>query len=338
MQSSRSSQPVCEPCSVAVPRASTLARNAEDEDQLDPSPRWEAARVQILLDNLDGGVVVEDQAGNIELCNGEFCRLLNLQDAPSTLRGQSFAGLVRRISPLFFIPEAFEERIEERVRAGVLVRGELTYLADLRILEQDYAPLLVDGQLTGHLWAFRDVTVREKNQDLLQRQADELRALSLVDELTGLYNRRGFLTLATQQLKLCDRSMRPALVVFVDLDGMKRINDELGHEYGDQALVEVASVLRQSFRYSDVIGRLGGDEFVVLAVEAEPLSGSAIVQRLQEKAAEVNAKPDRRFQLAFSVGVTSYNPREPEMVEEVLARADSLMYEQKRARRAGRDP
>jgi diguanylate cyclase (GGDEF)-like protein len=206
----------------------------------------------------------------------------------------------------------------------------------MRILERSYSPLEFDGQCVGHLWTYRDVSDRERNKDLLQRQADELRALSLVDELTGLYNRRGFLTLATQQLKLCDRSMRAALIVFVDLDGMKRINDELGHEYGDIALVETASVLRQSFRYSDVIARLGGDEFVVLAFEADPPLSSVVSERISEKLAEMNAKPERKFELKFSVGIAAYDPSKSEMVEEVLARADGLMYEQKRLHKNAR--
>jgi diguanylate cyclase (GGDEF)-like protein len=209
-------------------------------------------------------------------------------------------------------------------------------MADMRILERCYAPLDVDGRAAGHLWTYRDVTTRESNKDLLQRQADQLRALSLVDELTGLYNRRGFLTLSTQQLKLCDRSMRTAMVIFVDLDGMKRINDELGHEYGDQALIETASVLRQCFRYSDVVARLGGDEFVVLAVEADPPTGELVSERLYEKLAEMNQKPNRAFQLSFSVGIAPYDPAKSEMVEEVLARADGLMYESKRQRKCAR--
>jgi diguanylate cyclase (GGDEF)-like protein len=171
---------------------------------------------------------------------------------------------------------------------------------------------------------------------LLQRQADELRALSLVDELTGLYNRRGFLTLATQQLKLCDRTLRPALVVFVDLDGMKRINDELGHEFGDQALIETASILRQCFRYSDVVARLGGDEFVALAIDASVDVSSALEHRLYEKLAELNFREGRAFTLQFSVGMAPYDPSSAEMIEEVLARADNLMYENKRARKAAR--
>ncbi|HEY5958423.1 MAG TPA: diguanylate cyclase, partial [Polyangiaceae bacterium] len=295
-----------------------------------------SARLRALVDSLDAAVLVENERRIIQHCNQQFCDLLQLSDAPTSLIGSSSIELTRRISPLFFVPEALEEGIEEAVAANAVRKDELVYLADMRILERSYSPLDVDGQAAGHLWTYRDVTTRESNKDLLQRQADELRALSLVDELTGLYNRRGFLTLATQQLKLCDRSRRPAMIVFVDLDGMKRINDELGHEFGDQALVETANILRQCFRYSDVVARLGGDEFVVLAVEADPPTGELVEVRLYDKLAEFNQRPGRDYQLQFSIGIAAYDPEKSEMVEEVLARADGLMYESKRQRKCAR--
>jgi diguanylate cyclase (GGDEF)-like protein len=294
------------------------------------------ARLSTLVDSMDSGILVEDEKDVIQHCNQHFCGLMQVNEPPHNLVGQRSRDVIERISSVFFIPEALAEGIEELKKAKKVVKDELVYLADMRILERSYAPLELDGNSVGHFWTYRDVTDRERNKDLLQRQADELRALSLVDELTGLYNRRGFLTIATQQLKLCDRSLRSALVIFVDLDGMKRINDELGHEYGDIALVETASVLRQCFRYSDVVARLGGDEFVVLAVEADPPNAEGVIERLYEKLAEMNQKPERKFELKFSVGIAPYDPSKSEMVEEVLARADGLMYEQKRLRKRER--
>jgi diguanylate cyclase (GGDEF)-like protein len=313
-----------------------LLHDITEESERFALERLLSARLRGLVDSLDAAVLVEDERRIIQHCNQQFCDLLQLPESPTTFVGGSSKELTRRISSVFFIPEALEEGIEEAVMAHQVRKDELVYLADMRILERSYSPLDVDGQAAGHLWTYRDVTTRESNKDLLQRQADQLRALSLVDELTGLYNRRGFLTLATQQLKLCDRSRRSAMVVFVDLDGMKRINDELGHEFGDLALIETASVLRQCFRYSDVVARLGGDEFVVLAVEADPPTGELVTERLYEKLAEMNQKPDRAFQLQFSVGVAPYDPEKSEMVEEVLARADNLMYESKRLRKCAR--
>ncbi len=293
-------------------------------------------RLHALVQSLDDGILVEDENRRVQVCSNRLCEIMQL-DVPSDIYvGCDGRQVTSKMASICFIPEAFEESTAQLVEAKALQRRELIYLADMRIVERDYSPLSMAGRPMGHLWVYRDVTQREQSKDLLQRQADELRALSLVDELTGLYNRRGFLTIATQQLKLCDRTMRPALVVFVDLDGMKRINDELGHDIGDEALIETASILRQCFRYSDIVARLGGDEFVALAIDASQDMTGTIQKRLTDKLAELNAKPGRRFELQFSVGMAPYDPKRAEMVEEVLARADGLMYEQKRARKAMR--
>jgi diguanylate cyclase (GGDEF)-like protein len=294
------------------------------------------ARLEALVESLDDGILVEDQHQGVQLCSNRLRALMQLGSDEQSLITRDGRALLARMASICFIPEAFEESTMRLAEARTAQRNELIYLADMRVIERDYVPLAVDGQHLGHLWVYRDVTQREQTKDLLQQQADHLRALSLVDELTGLYNRRGFLTLATQQLKLCDRTMRPALVVFIDLDGMKRINDELGHEFGDQALIETANILRNCMRNSDVIARLGGDEFVALALDATYDTSDGIERRLNEGLEKANTKPGRAFVLQFSIGIAPYDPASAEMIEEVLARADGLMYEQKRARNAGR--
>lgn len=295
------------------------------------------ARLQALVQSLDDGILVEDENRRVQVCSNRLCEIMRLELPSQRHLGCDGRLLADQMASICFIPEAFEESTAQLVDANESRHRELIYLADMRIIERDYSPLAIAERPMGHLWVYRDVTQREQSKDLLQRQADQLRALSLVDELTGLYNRRGFLTLATQQLKLCDRTMRPALVVFVDLDGMKRINDQLGHDFGDLALIETANTLRHCFRYSDVVARLGGDEFVALAIDAAHEMSSTIEQRLYEKLAELNAKPGRPFELQFSVGTAPYDPSRAEMIEEVLARADAVMYERKRARKARRE-
>jgi diguanylate cyclase (GGDEF)-like protein len=294
------------------------------------------ARLEALVESLEDGILVQDEHLRVQLCSNRLRRLIQLDGEEDASIFRDGHALMARMASVCFIPEAFEESTCRLIEARAAQRNELVYLADMRVIERDYVPLMADDRHIGHLWVYRDVTQREQTKDLLQQQADQLRALSLVDELTGLYNRRGFLTLATQQLKLCDRTMRPALVVFVDLDGMKRINDELGHEFGDQALIETANVLRNCMRYSDVIARLGGDEFVALAIDAASDTTEGIQRRLNEGLAKNNNKPDRAFELQFSIGIAPYDPASAEMVEEVLARADGLMYEQKRARKTER--
>ena len=163
-----------------------------------------------------------------------------------------------------------------------------------------------------------------------------LRAMSLVDDLTGLYNRRGFLTLARQQLKVADRMNKRVSQIFVDLDGLKAINDRHGHREGDLALLETADILKEIFREADIIARIGGDEFVVLALESSGARPESYVERLREKLAMRNARGQRPFVLSLSMGIAQYDPASPCSIDDLLAKADALMYAEKRSKRSRR--
>lgn len=166
-----------------------------------------------------------------------------------------------------------------------------------------------------------------------QRRENGVRALALVDPLTGLYNRRGFLTLVRQQEELALRLNRRMLHLFIDLDGLKRINDTFGHHEGDLALQDTAALLRRTFRESDVIARIGGDEFAVLAVEMDERWGNSWEGRLQEQLTAANVERDRGYDLVLSVGVAAVDPRVRQPLEERLNMADVEMYRVKRDHR-----
>jgi diguanylate cyclase (GGDEF)-like protein len=170
----------------------------------------------------------------------------------------------------------------------------------------------------------------------LQREKieEELLTLSITDQLTDLHNRRGFLSLAEQQLKLSDRSKRRVMLFFADLDGMKWINDTLGHEEGDKALIDVASVLKETFRSSDIIARMGGDEFAVLAIDPEENNPEILINRLQNQIDLHNNQANREYKLSISVGCSSYDPENPSSIDELMASADKLMYEQKKNKKS----
>jgi len=167
-----------------------------------------------------------------------------------------------------------------------------------------------------------------------QRLVVELHKLSRSDDLTGLLNRRGFIRMAQHLLRLANRTKTQVLLLFADFDHLKQINDTLSHRDGDRALIELANVLKQTFRESDIIARIGGDELVVLAVEAGEGSGKALLARLWKELDAHNAKGQQPFKLSISVGVAHYDPERPCSIDELLHRADTLMYEQKRAKQA----
>jgi diguanylate cyclase (GGDEF)-like protein len=164
----------------------------------------------------------------------------------------------------------------------------------------------------------------------------ELGNLALTDELTGLSNRRGFMAIAERQLKIGRRTGRGILLFFLDIDGMKEINDSFGHGEGDLALKRVAKALKMTFRDSDVIARLGGDEFAVLAIEASDNSEAVIRSRLAEDLKTVSPGKTR-FTINLSLGAVRINLCSNASIGEWMVRADQAMYEQKR-RRFNRPP
>src|SRR5437868_8522077 len=178
----------------------------------------------------------------------------------------------------------------------------------------------------GHfIFQIQDITERKRAEAALQ-------SLSLVDELTGLYNRRGFLAVTETHLASIRRNHKVPVILYTDLDGLKEINDSLGHHEGDRALKKTAEILKETFRSSDILARLGGDEFVVLAAIDTDERAESLTVRLQEKLDEANARGSRPYNLSLSVGIAHFSDEDNHSIEELMAQADRAMYEQKRTR------
>ncbi len=163
----------------------------------------------------------------------------------------------------------------------------------------------------------------------------EIHDLTLRDDLTGLYNMRGFYLLAEQTLRLAQRAKMPFSVLFVDLDGLKQINDHQGHNIGSAYLAETGALLLDTFREGDVKGRFGGDEFVV-AGQFSMLGIEVAAQRLQEAAAERNVATGLRPPLSFSVGYVTAEHYSPVTLKELVTKADEEMYKEKRRKKIAR--
>ncbi len=183
------------------------------------------------------------------------------------------------------------------------------------------------GVILGIIGISRDISDRKRIEE-------ELRALSLIDELTGLYNRRGFMTLAIHQQKIAARTGKDMLLLYADMDDLKNINDTYGHGAGDAALARTAKIFKESFRSSDITARLGGDEFAVLALEASAPCSDLLKARLEGKLQAKLAGADLPFELSLSIGMVCFNPHSPRSIEDLLAEADRAMYAQKQARKA----
>jgi diguanylate cyclase (GGDEF)-like protein len=185
----------------------------------------------------------------------------------------------------------------------------------------------VDG--AGLRRALRYAIQRGGKQEQLQND-------SITDDLTGLLNRRGFMLHATQLLRSARRDRTSVLLLFLDLDRLKYINDTFGHAEGNNAIVEVADVLRTCFRSGDLIGRLSGDEFAALALNSTPPAEGALRKRIEQAFQAANAKPNRTYPLDFSMGIVACGPTNDSPMETLLSEADALMYEEKRRKRVER--
>jgi two-component system, cell cycle response regulator len=220
---------------------------------------------------------------------------------------------LRRIAP--FAEEA----------SVVVITGLQNEKFGTEALKEGALDYLIKGQIDGRL--LRRILCYAVERHHLHM---EMRSLALRDDLTGLHNRRGFLLLAEQQMKVSRRNHSSCLLLFLDLDGLKNINDSLGHAEGNRAIVEAAGVLRSSFRQCDILARLGGDEFVVLAVGTSESSEAALRAHLKQKVEAVNSQPNRTYPLSFSIGIMPCGVNIQSSVEDLLAKADALMYQDKK--------
>ena len=223
-----------------------------------------------------------------------------------------------------------EESLGEMLSSGMLAQDK-----ELSSIVQDVDEILksLKGD-TPESQAISDTLQRTVlcavKQSILDR---ELRSLALTDDLTCLYNRRAFLALATQQVRLTRRKSQGLLLFFADVDNLKEINDLYGHQEGDFALIKAANALEQTFRDSDILARLGGDEFGVLALEAYSQNQEAILRRLDENIQESN-RDETRYRLSLSVGVARLDPKRFTSLGDLMGQADLAMYKEKRKKKA----
>ncbi|MCT7952170.1 diguanylate cyclase [Ancylothrix sp. C2] len=253
---------------------------------------------------------------NMPEMNGyEVCQLLKASAATAEI-------------PVIFISAL--DQVDEKVRAFEV--GAVDYITkpfqEKEVLMRVHTQLVIQHQHQELL---------EKNQRLEQeiqerlRAEEEVRQLSLTDELTKLYNRRGFFLLAEQQLKIARRTQTSACLLFADLDGLKNINDTLGHEMGDRLIVDAAQILKQTFRDADIVARLGGDEFAIFMPGCLAEADDFYV-RLQDNIDRFNQQPDRCYLLSISIGLQWGDMNSECSLEQLIAQADKLMYEHKRTK------
>ena len=218
-----------------------------------------------------------------------------------------------------------EARERGCLKPMIMLTGQDDYEIDMEAMRAGAADYLVKGKIGAPLLERAIRYAVEQN-----RMKIILRDMSWTDELTGLYNRRGFFAFAERQLKLSARSAGFMTLIFADVDGLKQINDKFGHREGDIALQAVAGILRECFRDTDILGRISGDEFAALLIDSGSSSPSA---RVTLRLREMLKRRKRQYVLSLSLGVVSGNSAESASLDELVSRADERMYEEKRKKK-----
>ncbi len=232
--------------------------------------------------------------------------------------------------PIIFLTTCTDDTVVKRattqVPHGYLLKPfrsmELNILIELARQRHSSEQVLVSNNLR---------LTEELNKS--RKMEKRLQEISLVDELTGLYNRRGFNHLSRQQAEIAKRTGRSMLLCFFDMDHMKHINDAYGHSEGDSALSAAADILRKIFRTSDIIARWGGDEFVVLMINAECDDMVSIDQRIDASINTYNDTAEHRYIISMSWGMVKYDPTVPADIDDLVSRADEMMYRHKSYKR-----
>jgi diguanylate cyclase (GGDEF)-like protein/PAS domain S-box-containing protein len=272
-----------------------------------------------IVENGHVPIVVTGLDSTIQYVNAEFCRLTGYSSSelvggkPSLLKsGNTPDSVYQDMWQTLIKGEPWHgELINKRKNGDVYT--ELIYISPLRNDQ---------GESVGYIGIWVDIS-RQKVKE------EEMRILSVTDPLTGLFNRRGFVTHAVQAMKVAHRERSSFQLLMIDIDGLKKINDQFGHEAGDMIIKRAADVLRASFRDCDILARLGGDEFAAILLKAGPADFPIIEARLVKKMEADNAEHPQAYRLSMSLGVAAFDSQKTAFLEQLMQTADRQLYKNK---------
>jgi diguanylate cyclase (GGDEF)-like protein/PAS domain S-box-containing protein len=298
------------------------------------------AEYRTIIETAMDGFLMIDMQGQFLDVNQSYCDMIGygreemlkmrIKDVEALEKPEDTAKHLQKI--ILNGHDRFESRLRCRDGKIIIVEASANYSKDageriFSFVRDITGRKQMEAECKKHITDLEiEVTERKKTEETL-------RNMTFMDELTGLCNRRGFLNIAGQEIKISNRSKRSMLLFFIDMDHLKDINDIYGHQEGDNALIQTADILRNTFRCSDIIARIAGDEFVVMAMDTTSDHAKVIKIRLEDNINRFNNSGKSKFKLSLSTGVASYNPDAACLIDELIARADKLMYEEKQRKR-----
>jgi len=283
-------------------------------------------KVLYVEDEMDHAILIRELIEKIKNVHYELTHVQNLNETLLELNNNNYDIILLDLS----LPD--EQGVDTVARVCeqapdipvVVMSGTDDETMAIKALQKGAQEYLVKGKVQSHALSriLRYAIMRHKGRV-------ELQSLSLVDDLTGLYNKRGFILFAQQQLSLSVRAKRGMILFFIKLNGLKEIKDKSGHQSGDLALIETASILKEVFRDSDIVGRHAEDEFTAIAIESFDANNEIIITRLQDDLYSSNKQANRLYELSLSIGTAYYDTEELCSIEKLINRAEESMNEQR---------
>lgn len=294
-----------------------VVRDITDQRRMEENLKVSEEKYRSLVETTDDSIYIVDRDCRYLFINKKHLARLGLSDDELYI-GRQYAE--------YHTPEEtewFHEKIRKVFETGAAYQYEHMSKRDNNHFLLTLSPINSgDGRISS-------VSIISKNITEFKRMQEKLRMLSITDDLTGFYNRRGFFSFAEHHLKIADRMRRGLFLLYADIDNLKQVNDRFGHNEGDRLIIRTAELLKETFRNSDIIARVGGDEFVIFPLEAEEGALDQIFDRLQNKITIMNSDTAPKYPISLSIGSAYYDPSKPCSIAELLNRADISMYEGK---------
>jgi two-component system cell cycle response regulator len=286
-------------------------------------------RILYVEDEIDHAILIGELIEEIKNVKYEMTHVQKLEEALFELNNERYDIVMLDLS----LPDkqGLDTITAVCERAPDIPIVVMTSLEDeamaIKALQRGAEEYLVKGEMNSHALSriLRYSIMRYKGRV-------ELQSLSLVDDLTGLYNRRGFMLFAQQQLSIAIRNKRGMILFFMHIEGLNEINENLGRQYEDLAKIETANILKEAFRESDIIARHSRDEFTAMAIESFDASNGIIITRLQDELNSRNSQENRQYKLSLCIGKAYYDTEELCTISELIERARVSMVEQKNSK------
>lgn len=252
--------------------------------------------------------------------------------------------VIKTDEPLLIDYKKLQKMIAQRELnvAGSFTDKSIWLGVPLKVEDRVIGAMVVQNYTNPKLYSEKDIKIMEFVSEQVataierKRMEEELKKLAHYDTLTGAYNRGYGLELLQRQLKLSKRDKSPLLLAYSDLDNLKDINDEFGHDEGDRAMVQVAKLFKSILREVDIITRMGGDEFLLIFLDSSLNEIPIIRKRLSKELTRLNQISKKPYKIEFSTGFSNYDPANPQLMNELIRIADENMYKEKRNKNKGR--